>query len=148
MKFFNKEKTERTIIAGCGGFGIALACAGLDQNQQVTVIDKDAQSFYNLPESFRGYTIEGDATDAEVLEMAGIRSADVLIAATDDDSVNLMISQIARQRYNVKNIISRIYDTSRKILYDQMNITVVCPVQLSVREAEKVWFHREEEKAV
>ena len=80
--------------------------------------------------------------------MAGIRCADVLVAATDDDNANLMIAQIAKQHYKVEHVVARIYDDSKKVSYDPIDIETVCPVLLSVNETQKVIFDVREEKAI
>jgi len=148
MKLFNSKKSDNVIIVGCGRFGAALASTGYNQNQNVTVIDIYTAAFKNLPESYHGFSIEGDGTDMNTLETAGILCADVLVAATDDDNANLMIAQIAKQHYNVNHVVARIYDDSKKVSCDQIGIEMVCPVLLSISEAQKVIFNTKEEKAV
>lgn len=148
MKLFNRIKSDALIIVGCGRFGVALATTDYNQKQKVTVIDIDTAAFNNLPESYRGFSIEGDGTDMKTLEAAGILSADVLVAATDDDNTNLMIAQIAKQHYKVDYVVARIYDDSKKVSYGQMDIKTVCPVLLSISEAQVDIFNAKEEKAV
>ena len=148
MKLFNREPCKHMIIIGCGHLGSALASISSDQNQIVSIVDIDENSFKKLPSSYKGYSIEGDGTDTDVLEIAGARTADVLIAATDDDNTNIMIAQIAKQHYHIQNVVARVYDTSKNAVYDQMDIEAVCPELLSLNEVRKVLLNVREEKAV
>ncbi len=148
MKFFNREKSDTVIIVGCGRLGADLAITSSNQKQNVTVIDIDTSAFNNLPESYRGFSIEGDGLDMNTLETAGILRANVLVAATDDDNANLMIAQIAKRHYKVELVVARIYDESKRVSCDKMGIETICPVLLSLSEAQKVIFSAKEEKAV
>jgi len=148
MKLFNREKSDAVIIVGCGRFGAALATTGSNRKLNITVIDIDTAAFNNLPASYRGFSIEGDGTDMNTLETAGILSADVLVAATDDDNTNLMIAQIAKQHYKVEHVVARIYDDSKEVSCGQIGIETVCPVVLSISEAQEIIFNAKEEKAV
>ena len=119
-----------------------------NQRQNVTVIDINSSAFHNLPESYCGFSIEGDGLDMNTLEAAGILCADVLIAAMDDDNANLMIAQIAKQHYKIGLVIARIYDESKRVSCDKTGIETICPVLLSISEAQEMMFDAKEEKAV
>lgn len=148
MRFFGREKDESVIIIGCGRLGRSLAYAMSGQGQDVTVIDRDENALKRLPSSYRGSVLNGDGTDTDILELAGIRNACSLIAATSDEAANIMIAQIARQRYQIKNVLAYIDDISKTISCQGMNIITVCPTVLSVNEAQRVLFNVKEEKAV
>ena len=148
MKLFSREPCNCIIIIGCGRLGSALADSYSEQNQQVSIVDINENAFKNLQPSYQGFSIEGDGTDTDTLELAGIRSSDVLISVTDDDDANIMITQIAKQHYHVNQVFARVYDTTKNVSYDQMDIHVICPVLLSVNEVEKVLLIGREEQAV
>jgi len=139
MKIFNKEKRENIIIVGCGRFGSKLALNLMNQNDNVSIIDIDRESFSRLSELCVNCSIEGDATDTDILELAGIKTADVLIAATNDDNTNIMIAQIAKEYYKVKQVIARVEDTSKEASYDQSGIIVICPLLLSLNELQRIF---------
>lgn len=89
---FAKNKKQEIIIAGGGYFGSVLASQiDLDDNQ-VTVIDINGQTLNDFQSAFPGRTVEGDASNIEILRLAGINDASAVISATDDDHVNLMIT--------------------------------------------------------
>ncbi len=71
------------IVVGCGRVGAALAFRLFQREHRVTVIDSAPQAFKNLPPSFRGRTLEGDALDQSVLRRAGIAKAHGLAAVTN-----------------------------------------------------------------
>lgn len=82
------HKNNRIVIAGCGPLGAALAKSLYHKGHRVVVLDKDRESFRYLPEEFRGYEMEGDPTDPQVLKAAGIEDAGLFIASTQDDNTN------------------------------------------------------------
>jgi trk system potassium uptake protein TrkA len=87
-----KSRTLYVIIVGCGKFGSYLANNLSREGHSVVVIDVKASSFNELTAEFSGFVIEGDATEFAVLKEAKIDRADVLIAATENDNVNLMVA--------------------------------------------------------
>lgn len=132
MKIFQKQKAEKIIIAGCGRFGCALAAKLDAQGGSVTVIDSDTQTFSHLPNEYLGGCISGGAEDSTVLELAGIQQADVLIAVTESDNVNLMIAQIAKVYYHVPKVIARVQDEANQAAYNDTGITTICPTLLTL----------------
>ena len=88
--FFHKTKT--IIIAGASRFGAGLAGKLSGRNTRIVVIDLNEDAFRKLPDDFGGYQIVGDGTDEDLLKQAGIESAEVFIAATDDDNINILAS--------------------------------------------------------
>ena len=65
----------------------------------------------------------GDATELFVLERAGIaRPADIVIAVTGDDEDNLVIGQLAKEKYGVERVIARVNDPRNQPLFDLLGI--------------------------
>lgn len=86
----------RTIIVGVGKVGYAL-CANLcAEGHEVTAIDQNRRRLDALAEHLNVHTIEGNAARTDVLEQADIRHADLLIAVTEQDELNMVASFIAR----------------------------------------------------
>ena len=85
----------RVIIIGAGEVGTNIA-AGLAPSHDVVVIDIDADRVDELNYSIDALAIEGDGTSLETLEEAGIDKADMLIASTDDDEVNIIACSTAK----------------------------------------------------
>ncbi len=126
------KQTENIIVAGCGHFGCVLAAMLDAQGGNVTVIDSDAQAFSGLLPSYQGACIQGSAEDSTALELAGIRHADIVIAVTGDDNVNLMIAQIAKVYYHVPQVIARVQDDSKEAAYGDTGIVTICPTVLTL----------------
>jgi trk system potassium uptake protein TrkA len=108
--------------------GRDLAMALDRDGHSVNVIDKDRNAFHELPESFGGKAVLGFGFDREHLEQAGIREADALAAVTNGDNSNILTARIARETYDVANVVARIYDPRRAVIYRQLGIATVAAV--------------------
>lgn len=131
---FHKMRQETIVIIGCGRLGSTLASMLSEQNKKVTIMDINQNSFRKLASSYGGFSIEGDGSDIDMLTYAGTDKADVLIACTDDDDTNIMIVQIAKMRFHIKNAIARLHDSSKQAAFCDMDIKSICPDLLSVNE--------------
>ncbi len=112
------------VILGCGRVGSRLACMLDEAGHEVTVIDQSSRSFEKLPESFGGETVLGNAIDQDVLRAAGVDGADVFVAATGGDNRNIMSSQVARDIFGVRRVITRIKDPVRADIYSELGLAV------------------------
>ena len=116
------------IVVGCGRVGSELAVALEKVGHTVAVIDKDRNSFRNLPPSFAGTTVLGFGFDREHLEQAGIEEAGALAAVTSCDNSNVLTARIARETYEIPNVVARIYDPRRAVIYQRLGIQTVATV--------------------
>ena len=140
-----KSENANVIIVGCGAFGAVAAAKLSNQNRNVAVIDRSRDRFSKLPSSFHGTTIEGDGSDMDLLEAAGAKNADLLIASTDSDNANAMIAQIGRQMFGIKKVVARMYDTSKQIAYSNMDIITICPTDSSAEAFEQLIMDEDHE---
>lgn len=140
-----RDKNGSIIVVGCGRLGSTIASMLSEKNLNVTVLDIDQSNFRKLSASYGGLIKEGDGTDIDMLERVGIKNAAVLIATTNNDDVNIMIGQIAKVIYKVDEVITRIYDNSKKITCKNMDIKTISPTELSVNEFRRILFHEEAE---
>ena len=122
------------IIVGCGRVGSQLAMLFSDRKDDVVIIDMKADAFNRLGRNFEGRTITGVGFDEDVLMEAGIEECDVLIAATDIDNTNLMISEVGRRLYDVPHVIARLYSPGRESAYMQLGLDYVCGTTLVAEE--------------
>lgn len=95
------------IIIGGGGIGTALAKLLSDENQDVVLIEQDPEIARQLNEEIDGLVKCGNGAYTAVLEEAGIKSAEMLIAVTQVDEVN-MISCMLAKKYNVPITVARV----------------------------------------
>jgi trk/ktr system potassium uptake protein len=96
------------IIVGAGKVGWNLARELIGRDREVTLIES-AHARYRVVEEELEHAVQfGDATELWVLERAGIQRADLVIAVTGDDEDNMLICQVAREKYGVQRIVARV----------------------------------------
>jgi trk system potassium uptake protein TrkA len=116
------------IVVGCGRVGSELAIELEGQGHTVAVIDKDRNAFRRLPERFTGRAVLGFGFDRDHLEQAGIAEARALAAVTSGDNSNILTARIARETYEIPNVVARIYDPRRAVIYQRLGIPTVATV--------------------
>jgi trk system potassium uptake protein TrkA len=139
---FKKDKNSNNdrklyIVAGGSRLGANVASLLSRHNKDVLVIDLNPSAFKKLHPDYSGYSIAGDAADISALEGAGIEHSLVVIAATDDDNTNIMVSQIAKKVFNVPIVIARLYSTELEDIASENGVQVVYPYKLSIESIEK-----------
>lgn len=127
-----------TIIVGCGRLGANLANALSDAQGNVIIMDINKDAFRKLSPSFGGLAITADATDLDTLQEAGMDKASTVIAVTNNDNVNVMVAQLARELFKVREVIARLYDPERECVYQELGIETICPAVLSMKEIDKI----------
>ena len=117
------------IVVGCGRVGAELAI-NLDlAGHSVAVIDKNRRAFQRyLPERWNGRAVLGFGFDRDHLEQAGIREAQALAAATGGDNSNILAARIARETFRIPNVVARIQDPRRAVIYERLGIPTVAQV--------------------
>jgi trk system potassium uptake protein TrkA len=116
------------IVVGCGRVGSELAAALEQGGHVVSVIDKNRNAFRRLTPSFTGKAILGFGFDRDHLEQAGIREAAALAAVTNGDNSNILTARIARETFEIPNVVARIYDPRRAAIYQRLGIPTVATV--------------------
>jgi trk system potassium uptake protein TrkA len=96
------------IVAGAGKVGWNLARELLEKENEVTVIEADRRRYLTVEQELEHAVQYGDATELWVLERAGIQRADLVIAVTGDDEDNMLVCQVAKEKYLVERIIARV----------------------------------------
>ncbi len=114
------------IIGGCGQLGAEIAeQLSADTHTDVVIVDVNLRSFDTLGSAFNGETLIGDVTDRDVLEQAGVRRADGLLAVTRSDNANLMAVEIATHLYSVPRTIARLFNPGREDVYRKLGVRYV-----------------------
>lgn len=98
----------RVIICGAGQVGFSIASYLSRENNDVTVIDNDADMIARVNMDLDANGILGSASSPEVLERAGANDADMIVAVTHQDEVNMVACQVAHSLFNVPKKIARI----------------------------------------
>jgi trk system potassium uptake protein len=95
------------LIVGAGKVGWNLSRELINKRNEVTVIESDQARFAVVEEELEHSAQYGDGTELWVLERGGIERADLVVAVTGDDEDNILISQVAREKYGVPRIVAR-----------------------------------------
>jgi trk system potassium uptake protein TrkA len=110
------------VIAGGGKVGWNLARELIEKGSEVTLIEQDRRRYLTIEEELEHAVQYGDASELWVLERAGIQRADLVIAVTGDDEDNLLICQIAREKYLCDRIIARVNNPRNLEWFELMGI--------------------------
>ena len=116
------------IVAGGGKVGANVARSLLRLGHEVTLIEQNRERFERLEDEFEHQVQRGDATELYVLERAGIaRPPDIILALTGDDEDNMIVGQIAKEKYGVPKVIARVNDPRNQPHFDLLGISpTVC----------------------
>jgi trk system potassium uptake protein TrkA len=96
------------IICGAGRVGFTIAKLLTEQNHSITVVDQSSEDIKKINDSLDVKAIVGKATLPSVLENANTKEADMIIAVTKNDEINMLICQIAYSIFKVPKKIARI----------------------------------------
>jgi trk system potassium uptake protein TrkA len=95
------------IVVGGGKVGLNLARELIRNNQEVTLIEQDRRAYLRIEQELEHAVQYGDGTELWVLERAGIQRADLVVAVTGDDEDNILICQVAKEKYLCERVIAR-----------------------------------------
>ncbi|MFL5896014.1 MAG: potassium channel family protein [Thermoleophilaceae bacterium] len=95
------------VVVGAGKVGLNLGRELRAKGHEVTLVESDPRRFATAEEEFEHQALYGDGSELWVLERAGVERSDMVIAVTGDDEDNILICQVAREKYGVERIISR-----------------------------------------
>jgi len=126
------------IIVGCGKLGSGLALNLIQKGYSVTVIDESPATFEMLGKDFKGKTLAGIGFDKDILEKAGIKSADAVIACCKSDVTNALIGRISRNIYRVPHVVSRIYDPRKAEVYHTLGIQTISATTWGIRRVSEL----------
>ncbi|HEY5142610.1 MAG TPA: NAD-binding protein [Solirubrobacteraceae bacterium] len=110
------------IIVGGGKVGLNLARELLDKGHEVTLIEQRRDRYLAMEDELEHVAQYGDGTELWVLERAGVQRADLVVAVTGDDEDNILICQIAREKYLVDRFIARVNNPRNRQYFDLLGI--------------------------
>jgi trk system potassium uptake protein TrkA len=110
------------IIAGGGKVGWNLARELIAKDNEVTLIESSRTRYLTIEQELEHAVQYGDATELWVLERAGVQRADLVIAVTGDDEDNLLICQMAKEKYLCSRIIARVNNPRNRDWFELLGI--------------------------
>ena len=125
------------VIVGCGRVGSGLATQLSEEGHSVVIIDRNREQFRRLGIGFSGSTIIGSGFDRDCLYQANAANADAFAAVTNGDNSNILCARIAREKYGITNVVARIYDPRRAVVYQRLGIPTVATVAWTTQQVKR-----------
>jgi trk system potassium uptake protein TrkA len=130
----------RVVIAGAGNVGRSIATELVDNDHEVLLIDRDPRAIKSKSVPQAEWLLQ-DACELSALEEAGLDRCDVMIAATGDDKVNLVVSLLARTEFGVPRTVARVNHPKNEWLFNEswgVDVAVSTPRIMSALVEEAV----------
>jgi trk system potassium uptake protein TrkA len=132
----------RVVVVGGGSVGSAMAADLRDNGHDVQVLEADVDRAETLREHLIGVdVVASDGCEVDSLEAVGLRTADVVVAATGDDEDNLVISWLSKQEFAVPRVISRVNNAKNAWMFNEswgVDVSVSTPQLLTALVEEAV----------
>ena len=122
----------KLIVIGCGRVGSTIAKRFAAEGWSVTAVDENESALSRLGENWTGGFIVGHGMDTSVLREAGIEEADAVVVSTDGDNTNIVIGQVAQQRFDNQCVVVRVLDPARSEFYRQRGLRTICPTSVAI----------------
>lgn len=108
----------RVVIVGAGGVGRSIAAELIGKGHEIVLVDRhaSAERVAAVPEA---RWVEGDACELAILSDTGLEEAEVIVAATGDDKVNLVVSLLAKTEFAVPRTVARISHPSNEWMFGE-----------------------------
>ena len=110
------------IIAGGGKVGWNLARELIAKGNEVTLLENRRSRYLTIEQELEHAVQYGDAAELWVLERAGIQRADLVIAVTGDDEDNILICQMAKEKYLCERIIARVNNPRNRQWFELLDV--------------------------
>ncbi len=128
----------KIIILGAGRVGFTVASNLSSENIDITLIDKSQTVIDTVCERLDVSVICGSVSHPDVLESAGIKQADIIVAVTGSDETNMMACQIAHHLFNVPKKIARVRAQSFIDLKDQLFHEGAIPIDVIINPEHEI----------
>lgn len=134
-RFAPRQRSLNVVIVGGGNVGFMVAEQLLGTRARVTLIEEDRERCERLARWLpKALVLHGDGTDLMLLEQERIEDADVLLAVTNDDGQNLLISLLAKQ-LTIPKVVTRVGHARNRYTFERVGIdTALTPRTAAVQE--------------
>ena len=112
------------LVVGGGKVGYYLTKTLVNEGHEILLIEKNAQKVSIWRDRFGSVVLQGDGCEVTTLDQAGAGRADVVIAVTGDDEDNLVICQVAKQRFHVRKTIARVNNPKNEDIFRRLGVDV------------------------
>src|SRR6185312_12980451 len=135
-----QTRTTRVAIAGAGNVGRSIALELIENGHDVLLIEREMSALKqsSVPGAL---WVHGDACEVATLEQARLQDFDVMVAATGDDKVNLVVSLLAKTEFGVRRVVARVNHPKNEWLYNEswgVDVAVSTPRMLTALVEEAV----------
>jgi len=130
----------RVAIAGAGNVGRSIAAELLDNGHEVLLIEREPRAM-KVDSVSRAEWMLADACELETLVQAGLHTCQVMVAATGDDKVNLVVSLLAKTEFGVDRVVARVNHPKNEWLFNEswgVDVSVSSPRLLAAVVEEAV----------
>ena len=130
----------RTLIVGAGRIGMHLiGYLSSNEENKLTVIEKKKERCKEVSNKFDAVILNEDGSKPNILKQADASQADLLLAATDDDRVNIAVARNGKKDFGIPRIVAVANSPKNKVLLIEAGADVViCPVDLALRDFESI----------
>jgi len=113
------------IVGGGGDIGYYVTKSLFDRGHEVLLIERDSARYHSLKEELGQSVFRGDACEARTMDEVGASRADVVIAVTGEDEDNMVICQVAKERYKVVRTMARLNNPKHEEIFQKAGIDIV-----------------------
>ncbi len=121
----------QVIVLGASRAGLLLVRRLISAGHDVVLVDPNAENVASS-KNISVITVTGVIIDIDILREAGIETADAVCALSESENQNLMASEIARDIFNVKHVITRIFDVHGLHIFDAAGFVTISSPELTV----------------
>jgi len=120
------------VVVGFGRVGSSAVRELREDGHEIVLIEQRVDRLERASRLEGLRTVRGNAIDADVQRKAGVDRAEVFLALTREDTVNLVAAQVAKRKFSVPHAIARIYIPSRAPIFEALGIRTICPTLYTV----------------
>ena len=124
----------KIIIIGCGKVGLTLAEMLSAENHDIVLVDSSFQKLQSIPESLDGLRVPGNGASINTQMEAGVEDADILIAVTGSDELNLLCCLIAKKAgkcHTIARVRNPIYNKELAFIKEKLGLSMIINPELT-----------------